>query len=63
MKDSFNFDIGEININKNSADKLRESIFSIAQSKFIGTNPIQYELLLKDIKAKMIELSDKIAKK
>ncbi|OGU41723.1 MAG: hypothetical protein A2X61_00235 [Ignavibacteria bacterium GWB2_35_12] len=60
MKDSFNFDIGEININKNSADKLRESIFSIAQSKFIGTNPIQYELLLKDIKAKMIELSDKI---
>lgn len=60
MKVSFNFDIGEININKKEADELREYILLSAKNKNIGTNPIQYELLLKNIKSKMIELSSEI---
>lgn len=60
MKDLFIFDIGEINISKTTADELREKILFVARQNNIGDNPIQYELLLKNIKSRMSELSENI---
>lgn len=60
MENTFNFDAGELNIDKKAADEFREAILAVARENNIADNPIQYELLLKHIKAKMTELSTSV---
>ncbi|TAL66832.1 MAG: hypothetical protein EPN82_17070 [Bacteroidetes bacterium] len=58
MKQIFKFEFYEIKIRKADADLIRDRILSIAKEKNIGTEPIQYEDLLRDIGKKLIELSN-----
>jgi hypothetical protein len=57
MKESYKFELGEITINKEDADYLRNKIISIALKKNIGVDPIQFERLIREISIKMCELS------
>ncbi len=58
MKQVFKFEFHEIKITKAEADFLRERILTIAKEKNIGTIPMQFEDLIRDIKEKLIELSN-----
>ncbi|MBI5324008.1 MAG: hypothetical protein HZB41_01790 [Ignavibacteriae bacterium] len=57
MKHVIKFEFHEVKIRKADADLIRERILSIAKENNIGTEPIQYEDLLRDIRKKLIELS------